>query len=745
MLTRSRAATALSVVAVVLTAGAAAAQPALGACPNDDIRFLQGSEGLPDCRAFERVTPADKNGANLSVSKVAQSAPFPGAVAYTTSTGLPGSPANTAIGYYRAKREGDEWRLGFFDLPQKNPANTLVQTTRWIAQDLSSSISASTLALTPDTIPGGAAVYTHNIDSGALALFAQDPTDPLAPSVFYTEFTDISRGPAFGATSDLGHVAFDSQVNLTSEATPGTANVWEATGGELRLVSVLPDGTPSPTGGLTGSGQGYAAETPRFMSDDGSRIFFTAPVSAGLPRGAIYVRVDASRTILLSHSVRSGDDPSVPTTDGTFIGGSSDGRYAFFLSETPLTDDTTGAGRWLYRADAATGDVVRVAGTGTDAEAFSSKIAKRISDDGSRIYFTTTEALLPGAPSGSTQLYLWDDGVLSLVSRLGDGDQSAPFAMSDDGRYVEFASHASPTGYTGVSAECPDGLGDPGPCAQMYAFDAETGGTVCMTCTPDGGLGDAGAIDLTGASVYTPTAVFADGTRLFDTPSALVPQDTNRKRDVYSWKDGQIQLLTSGVDRNDARFLDASEDGTDIYVATFGQLVAADDDNLRDIYTVRRDGGLENQNVLPKPPTECASDGCQAPPGIAVLPPAIGSIDFTGPGDPSDSSGGGRTPTTVTVPRTRTVRGSSARIRVKVSGAGRIGVSGRGLKRTTKRTTKSGSYAITLRLTTRARRTLLRKHRVAATATVTFTSSAGQRKAARVRIVFTTPKRKGGR
>jgi hypothetical protein len=43
-------------------------------------------------------------------------------------------------------------------------------------------------------------------------------------------------------------------------------------------------------------------------------------------------------------------------------------------------------------------------------------------------------------------------------------------------------------------------------------------------------------------------AVSADGSRvMFDTPNALVPQDTNGVRDVYEWEGSAAHLISSGT------------------------------------------------------------------------------------------------------------------------------------------------------------------------------------------------------
>jgi hypothetical protein len=698
-------------------------------CPNAAIRAVQDSQGLPDCRAYEQVTPVDKNGGNVSLGTPVQGARAPGAVAFTSSTGLPGGTASMAIGWYRSKRSASGWVTDSYDLPQLNPGVTIVQATRWISPDVSKSVGASTAALTPATVPGETGVYARDLDTDTLSLLAQDPTVPQSTRL-YNQFMDVARGPVFGATASLDHVIFDTEADLGHGAPTGMQHVWESTDGQLRLVDRMPDGSPSSTGANTGTtASTYARQFPRFMSDDGSSIFFTRPEGPGVPRGTIYVRRNGSETRLVSHSQRTGDDPIIPAT-GWFAGASSDGRYAYFQSDLRLTDDANGDGNYLYRADVENDEIILIAGEGEAQE----KAVERISADGQRVYFVTAEPLVPGVPPSGAKLYLWDHGALRYLADM-TGTANWAFGMTEDGRYAEFSTPNSPAGYDATSPACG------GPCPQMYSYDAEADVVRCMTCVASGTSGGAGLGVLSqGLVVYAPTPVLDDGTFLFDTPDALVPEDVNRKRDVYAWKDGKAMLLSTGTDRNDAFFADLSADGTDIYFGTFGRLVAQDTDSLRDIYSVRRDGGLVSQNLPVKPPTECSADSCQGPSVAPGAPPVAGSVRFEGLATPPSTpvvSG------SVKVSKVKPVTGTAVTLSVKVNTPGRVAVSGAGLSVASRTVSKAGTYRIVVRLSARGRKSLARTHRLVVQATVRFAPSAGSPRSARVALTFTTKKAKG--
>ncbi len=73
-----------------------------------------------------------------------------------------------------------------------------------------------------------------------------------------------------------------------------------------------------------------------------------------------------------------------------------------------------------------------------------------------------------------------------------------------------------------------------------------------------------------------------------------MPQASNGKEDVYEYEpegvgsctysSGCIGLISSGTSNQESAFLDASENGDDVFFMTSAQLVPADTDDAYDIY-----------------------------------------------------------------------------------------------------------------------------------------------------------------
>src|SRR4051794_1877499 len=101
---------ALSIVAAI-GSGAASAGADEG-CPNEAIRIAQHATQTSDCRAWERVSPADKGGGDLIAEEEEMAAAADGeAAAFASRYGFADSVGSGTVGrtFYLARRGADGW------------------------------------------------------------------------------------------------------------------------------------------------------------------------------------------------------------------------------------------------------------------------------------------------------------------------------------------------------------------------------------------------------------------------------------------------------------------------------------------------------------------------------------------------------------------------------------------------------------------------------------------------------------
>jgi hypothetical protein len=147
----------------------------------------------------------------------------------------------------------------------------------------------------------------------------------------------------------------------------------------------------------------------------------------------------------------------------------------------------------------------------------------------------------------------------------------------------------------------------------MYSYDPNSGRIVCVSCSPQGN-------PPTGPAQASRHGIFLsnDGRVFFYSPDALVPQDTDKLRDVYEFVDGRPQLITSGIGSADeqktpnqvrpAGLEGVSSNGVDVYFSTYDTLVPQDHNGqFMKFYDARSGGGF---SFVPPPAPCAAADEC---------------------------------------------------------------------------------------------------------------------------------------
>src|SRR3977135_3542693 len=282
-------------VAGLLALGAMAslqlsAARATGPCPNEPVRLQQGATALPDCRAYEMVSPPDKNGGDVrgidgvSGGGVVQASADGQSVTYLTLNAF-GDAKSAPVGsqHVAGRSAGAGWSTQNIGIPINSGTYGVAgEGTPFEAfsLDLSSGVLWSgevganlNSEQTPVENPPFAGApagyedfYLYAIPGGGLqSLLTRAPAAPAGE--FSMRF--------LGATPDLSHVVVSSSAALNSGEEGGHPELyeWDRTTGVFQPVSVLPDGAPREHAGLGGRQEG---EVDHAVSEDGSRVIWTS-------------------------------------------------------------------------------------------------------------------------------------------------------------------------------------------------------------------------------------------------------------------------------------------------------------------------------------------------------------------------------------------------------------------------------------------------------------------------------------
>jgi len=630
------------VLLTLLAAGSLAMTSSASAdeCPNEAIREEQGSK-LSDCRAYELVSPSDKNGAEvLTKTDKTHVAPDGNGVTFSSLGGF-GSVEGSAFDFeYLSRRTAQPGTSGWSThginplghsatLPAAITSANISTFVDGFARDLGAAIYKTWRPLTdaPNVADFSNLYRIGGLSGGARTV--QLMSDAVAPipdpdTWFSFPFASLIKPQLAGVSDDLRHVALESRLDLTSDAPPYTGlcafiglgcptKLYENADGAVRLVGRIPqapdtacDDVAGPACVAADSSQAALSATIGLysklaVSADGGRIYFQAPAVNG--PGSIYLREDGVRTEQVA-------------ANGEFWTASADGSRAFFTTNDQLLPaDTDGSpDLYMYDRSAPAGSRLTLISDGGSSDPNYVEAVVGTNADGRYVYFVCDGELIPGGPPVPAMgLYVWHDGQLRLIGtlpdisvakvdgpRVGWGSLEAAITsrVTPDGRHLLFMS-TNDNGLVGHGGYA--GAGNDGH-QEFYLYDADSGRLVCASCNPTKRTATTDAVigvrENSGGSTTTsdgPQALSDDGRRVFfNTAEALVPEDTNGRPDAYEYDatSASVHLLSSGKSTVASYVLDASPSGDDVYIVTRDRLVGWDVDDRYDLYDARVGGGF---------------------------------------------------------------------------------------------------------------------------------------------------------
>jgi hypothetical protein len=677
----------------------ALAPSAQAACPDEAVREAQHSTYLPDCRAYEMVSPPQKSGGDVAADGRRTNAAADGnAAGFISQAGFGDVRGSSVATEYIARRSTDSspgtngWATHAIIPPQDSTSpvpllNGGQPLYRLFSPDLSTGVFQAWTPLTDEPNVAGVENLYLRTDLlepgvGTYSLLTSCPlcesAGPLPPPNGFDEGGFFPFPLVAGASADFTHVLFESRLKLTSDVPPcapnpaeGCVHLYESEGGVVRLAGILPGGSAAARS-MAGVGAGMThgvQYTPHVISGDGRRAIFTVPQTAEALDGNVYERIDngmpGAETLWVNASERTDcadHDPCSGTPEpdpgghkpALYQDASADGTRIFFTSQEELTDEA-GSGLYMYDTTKPAGQRLTLIGPGQIVA---------VSDDGTNVY-----SLVSG--EGESRIVLWHEGTKTLVGKLANhGDEGELIwtvrwnvgagretRITPDGKHLLFISRSgegllSAHGGTDVdqSACLSDGYGLGPGCRTLYLYSADTNTLQCVSCG-EAGTVTAPATDSirtdSGASATTPKlshALSDDGRFVFFvTEQPLVPEDTNEKSDVYEFdsETDEVSLISSGTSPADSYFMDASPDGEDVFFTTRQRLVGWDRDGNTDLYDARQPlpGHPAGFPEPPPAPEACQGDACLP---TAPTAPSIAGAGSGGefPGNPSHGRAG---------------------------------------------------------------------------------------------------------
>ncbi len=610
------------------------------ACPNEALRSGP-SANLPDCRAYEQLTPVHKEGSQE---------PF-------SWSGL--TEASAEAGEDGEHFVLDEPALSWGSGPHAGNSPYFFSREEGKGWDMTAAASQPEFgvhSLTPQ-------VFDPNLTGLGFESASTVRTEDIAFEAGPLEgpYTTVASVPRKQVQAGLGWVAASGDFSKLILAKAG--NLYEYSGGELRQlnVGIGACGVRIAHGAEQGAAL-VARGGPHSLSHDGLRVFFEAVPGCSGPTHT-FIRLDGTETVDLGAV--------------SFLAANEDGSEVLLEKSGGETHEVL-----LYDTQTATETkLFSVHGDRINESRYELHVSA--GPHLSALYFASSEQLTPGAPSvspsqsGVSDLYRYDipgRALSFLLQATSAPNLSLISSVSPDGRYAYFGAEA--IGGLPGGGIVPEGVTKGLTAPQVYRYDSAEELVQCVSCASSFDheprlasvlyASDGHFFEKGGLPSYT--AVSANGDfAFFTTPAALLPSDvdgevareggtpgeegpgrgefadkgqfTSPSSDIYEWRrdgldgcthlNGCLALISNGRGGFLTLLLGSAHEGRDVFIYTSSQLLPQDRDTAGDIYDARIGGGF------PSPPPEvlgCEGDACSTPPP-APIDSTPASLSFSGPGN----------------------------------------------------------------------------------------------------------------
>ncbi len=402
---------------------------------------------LPDCRAYEMVSPLFKDGGLVATNSAGVFISSDGSrVADGSVSPFAGTQNDMALDtFYEFQRQGSGWETS--PLAPPAPLYPLAYAAgAGLVSD--ADLGASLWAVTTSATAGAEErLALETSPGGSLLPVGPEQPPPATGGGFHTNVRFA------GGSSDLSHIVLRVEPPKPDEVEKGENRPWP---GDTTVAGTAPslfeyngtakaepvlvgvsnnevlNGAPyinqeaqliSQCGTTLGAGTEGYEDTYNAVSSDGSMVFFTAhsgPCTgfrgihgAGPTVDELFARDKGAITIDVSEPplsvpdrVCSGicredenEEGGHKRSPGYFVGASQDGSRVYFVTDQPLLDSDSNTGMDLYQTTIRGGEVSNITQVSADpnlGQASEVQGVVRVSEDGSHVYFVAKGVLTAG-------------------------------------------------------------------------------------------------------------------------------------------------------------------------------------------------------------------------------------------------------------------------------------------------------------------------------------------------------------